>query len=145
MTDLRRDNLRRDGSYPRVDRTAAGSSDGCNPGLSRNVRSPIRSTPEISHAQPTSHRLWQKDNSPMRNTTVPTSPAMPVPKELIAFSLPLSHSGCISTQNATESRPTQSVTDKRNDNIRSDWEEHSRPSRSHRDHSRCLLDPSVRA
>lgn len=31
----------------------------------------------------------------MRNTTVPTSPAMPVPKELIAFPLYLSHSGCI--------------------------------------------------
>lgn len=40
---------------------------------------------------------------PIRNTTVPTSPAMPVPKELIALSLCVSHSGRVSIQNATES------------------------------------------
>ena len=71
--------------------------------MSRNVRRPIRNTPEISHAQPTSHLLWQKDNMPIRNTTVPTSPAMPVPKELIALSLCVPHSGWVSIQNATES------------------------------------------
>lgn len=76
-----------DGDYPRVDRTAAGSSEGWEPGLSRNVNRPINNTPEISQAQPTAHLFWQKDNMPIRNTTVPTSPAMPVPKELIALAL----------------------------------------------------------
>ena len=70
-----------------MDRTAAGSSDGWEPGLSRNVKRPISNTPEISQAQPTSHLRWAKDNIPMRNTTVPTSPAMPVPKALILFCL----------------------------------------------------------
>jgi hypothetical protein len=83
VSPLLRDGQYPGGDYPRVDRTAAGSSDGWEPGLSRNVRRPIKNTPEISQAQPTAHLRWQKDNIPMRNTTVPTSPAMPVPKELI--------------------------------------------------------------
>lgn len=41
-------------------------------------------------------------------------------------------------------RPTRLITDKRNDNIQPGWEGRSRLSQSYRNHSRCLLNLSVR-
>jgi hypothetical protein len=42
--------------------------------------------PDSNHANPANHCLWQKASRPIRSTTPPTSPAMPVPNELISLS-----------------------------------------------------------